>query len=274
MIENILENFASHEKWNFGVLYFLLLTLVLYFVFFTGSPTHKKYKSVLFVIGLLVYFLALGSPLNLLGRIQFRFHIVQMVMIIFTSAPLLVWGMKDAVVHRVSSFQALRSLLGRLTNPVWTLIVFHVLFLVYHVPSVFDTVRINEYVHSFYLLAMFLSALLFWFGMFPSNEVQHQVTNKNRRRLYVSFIVLFIPLTGILLFSTHSLYSIYTDNELILSSLGLCLPLEQLDVPIIEEDMLEALSPFPPKREQLVGGMILLVSQVIAVIFLPFLRKS
>lgn len=273
MLQNILENFTYHEKWDVGVLYFLLLTLVLYLVFFPSSPTHKKSKTFLFVFGLIIYFLALGSPLNLMGRIKFRVHVIQMVMLFFLSAPLLVLGIKAEFFKLAVSVPLLKSTFRKLMNPYGTFIVFHVLFLSYHVPFIFDYVRISLFLNYFYLLAMFIVSLLFWLAIFPPIKELNQLTSQKRRNFYIGFIVFFVPLSVILVSSKQSFYSIYTDSELILSSLGLCLPVDQVDVPIIEKDIVEALLPFPPKREQVIGGIILLVAQLIFLIIFPFLKN-
>lgn len=273
MLQNILENFTYHEKWDVGVLYFLLLTLVLYLVFFPSSPTHKKTKTFLFVFGLILYFLALGSPLNLMGRIQFRVHMIQMVMLFFLSATLLVLGIKAEFFKLAVSVPLLKSTLRKLTNPYGTFILFHVLFLSYHVPFIFDYVRISLFLHYFYLLAMFIASLLFWLAIFPPIKELNQLTSRRRSHFYMSYILFFLPLAAILILSNHSFYSIYTDNDLILSSLGLCLPIDQADVPVIEKDIIEALLPYPPKREQVIGGIILLVTQLIFLCLFPIFKK-
>ncbi|MBM7660310.1 putative membrane protein [Bacillus mesophilus] len=273
VLQTILEDFSYHEKWNFGVLYFVLLAIMLYLFLLPTSSTHTKLKSGLFVVGLFIYFFALGSPLNLLGRIQFRAHIIQMIMLFFLSAPLLAIGLKGEFLRRAMSVPFLNQLLRRLMNPAPSLIVFHVLFISYHVPVIFDYVRINLFLHYFYLFAMFLVALLFWCAVFPPVKELNQLTNKRRKNFYMSYILLFIPLAAVLYLVKQSFYSIYTDMDLMITSLEFCLPTGDLAEPIIEEELIEALLPFPPQREQVIGSVILLTTQLISLCLYPFLKR-
>ncbi|WP_456278890.1 cytochrome c oxidase assembly protein [Bacillus sp. AK128] len=274
ILQTILEDFTYHEKWNFGVLYFILLTIALYFFLLPTSPTHTRLKSGLFVLGLFIYFFALGSPLNLLGRIQFRAHMIQMIMLFFLSAPLLAIGLKGEFLKKAISVPFLDQLLLRLMKPTGSLILFHVLFISYHIPVIFDYVRINLFLHYFYLFAMFVVALIFWCAIFPPIKELNRLTNKHRKIYYMGYIILFIPLAAVFFLSKQSFYSIYTDMDLIITSLELCLPLGELAEPIIEEDLVEALLPFPPQREQVVGSMILFTTQLASLCLYTFIKNA
>lgn len=273
IIQDILGSLSYHEKWNFGVLYFVLITTILYFLLLPKSSTDTKLKAGLFVLGLFIYFFALGSPLNLLGRIQFRAHMIQMIMLFFLSAPLLVIGLKAEFLKMAFSIPFLKKVLRMVMNPTGSLITFHLLFIIYHIPSVFDYVRIDIFLHNFYIFAMFIVALLFWSAIFPPVKELNQLTNRSRRSFYIGFVLLFLPLVVVLSLSKDIFYSIYTDIDLIKSSLAVCLP-TGIDVSILEDDIIEALLPFPPQREQVIGGFILLITQVVSLSLIPFLKKA
>lgn len=273
LLLNILDNFTYHEKWNFGILQFIVLISILYFFLLPTSPTHTKIKSGFFILGFIIYFFALGSPLNLLGRILFRAHMIQMIMLYFVSAPLVALGIKAEFLCKPISIPFLNNVLRKSLNPVGTLIVFHVLFISYHIPFVFDYVRINLFLNYFYLLLMFIVSFLFWCAIFPPIKELNQLNNQSRKKLFIGFMVLFIPLVALLLLPKHSLYSIYTDIDQIKSSIEICLPSGGLPEEFIEDDIIETMLPFPPQHEQFIGGFILFICQLVSLSFIPVIKR-
>jgi len=278
MIINILENFSFHTQWNAGILLFSLLSIVFYLFLLPSSASDKTWKIVLSIVGFLLIFLTVGSPLNIIGRIMFSGHIIQMLLLLFVAAPLLVVGTKTAMIELGCQNKFVKRMITFMIHPTFSIPVFHLLFAGYHIPAVFDYVRVSYFLNYFYLLCLFVAALILWFPILSPVKTLDLLPSRNKSKYAIVNGCLFVPLIILLLFSNEILYSIYIDPDLILSSLEVCLPSGE-SIEIIPEDLLELLLPFPPLREQQVGGIILLVSQSvlfggIAILFSKKLVKS
>lgn len=261
MIIDVLKNFSFHSQWNAGILLFVLLSIVLYLFLFPTSKEHTKTKSTLFITGLLLIFVTVGSPLNLVGRIIFRGHIIQMLLLIFIIAPFILMGLKTVKVSNKVIREKLMKIMKWLTNPKLTLSVFHLLFFCYHIPVVFNFVRINYFLNYFYFFCLFISAFLMWFSIVPAMNELTLFSLKQRMKHCIINILLFLPVCFLLIFPNTILYSIYIDPDLLRSSLEVCLPPGET-VETIPDEFFDYLLPYPPLKEQRIGGGILLISQV------------
>ncbi|MFD1040373.1 cytochrome c oxidase assembly protein [Virgibacillus byunsanensis] len=255
MIENILNEFSFLMLWNGGVLFFILLGTVIYIALLPYERDHSIRKTMMFLAGTVILFITLGSPLNVLGRITFSSHIIQLVLLLLVTPPLLIKGFKMKVVHHLLSITMVKKLVHVITHPLVTISLFHLLFYGYHIPTVFDQVRVGYFSNYIYLVALLVAALLLWIPIIS----KERLTRNQKMRYVVITSLLFIPLSLILLLINESLYSIYTDVDLFITALELCLP--ELDT--IPPDYFEALLPFSPAKEQKTGGGILLVSQLV-----------
>lgn len=260
MLLDILNNFSFHTQWNAGVLLMVLLSVVFYLFLLPTPNDHPKLKSVLFIFGLFLIFFTVGSPLNLLGRIIFRGHIFQMLILIVIVAPLLLIGFKSTIVSKAVTYEKVRKFLLFIKKPQITIVVFHVLFIGYHIPAVFNYVRISYVLNYFYLLLLFFAALLLWSPLIPIIKELDSLSIKRKIRYSLWNIVFFIPLALWFIFSEQILYSIYIDPDLIRLSLEVCLPPGE-PIESIPEEFFDYLLPFPPLREQQLGGWFLLMGQ-------------
>ncbi|WP_078544997.1 cytochrome c oxidase assembly protein [Litchfieldia alkalitelluris] len=260
MLLELLSNFSFHTQWNAGVLLMVLLSIVFYLFLLPTPSNHPKVKSVLFIFGLFLIFFTVGSPLNLLGRIIFRGHIAQMLILIVIVAPLLILGFKSTIVSKAVTYQKLKKFLTFIKKPQITIVVFHVLFIGYHIPAVFNYVRISYFLNYFYLLLLFLAALLLWTPLIPIIKELDFLSVKQKVRYCLWNVVFFSPLALWFIFSEQILYSIYIDPDLIRLSLEVCLPPGE-PIESIPEEFFDYLLPFPPLREQQLGGWLLLIGQ-------------
>ncbi|MBD8069026.1 cytochrome c oxidase assembly protein [Bacillus sp. PS06] len=261
MIE-LLRNFTFHTQWNAGILLMVLLGIVFYLFLLPTSGKHSMWKSIAFISGLFLIFLAVGSPLNLLGRIVFRVHMIQMVIILLIAAPLLLLGFKTEILRRAFTYPKVKKILLIIHHPKLTIPVFHLLFIGYHIPVVFSYVRVSYILHYVYLLCLFVAALLLWSPIVVKLKELDRLAIKQKIVYCFANLVLMIPFSVFLIMSNEILYSIYIDPELIKSSLEVCLPPGQ-SVESIPEDFFNYLLPYPPLHEQRIGGVIFLLSQAI-----------
>ncbi|MEH7237843.1 cytochrome c oxidase assembly protein [Bacillus sp. JJ1562] len=259
MISQILDGFSFHSQWNGGVIFFTLILIVLYMFLLPTSKDHKKYKSIAFVGSMLLILFAVGSPLNLLGRMLFRAHIIQIVVVLLIAAPLLVMGMKTNLLEKMLKNNGVKKVYKTLAHPVFAIVLFHGLFIGYHVPTVFDWIRTGYFTNYFFLVGLILAAVLLWWPIIGPIKEQVNLSFKQKLIYIVVNIVLFVPVTLFLLLANGELYTVYSDTSQMLAAIALCLPLGE-EIP---PDLLETLLPYPPKSEQKNGATILFISQAL-----------
>jgi putative membrane protein len=261
MLEFIIDEFDFHVStlWNGGVVLFILFFIILYIFILPSGKNHTVWKTVIFFAGLIALFIALGSPINIVARIKYSSHIIQLIFLLLVAPPLLIYGFKKEIIERAREIEWIDQTIRILTKPVNALILFFVLFYIYHVPFVFDFVRIDLFLNYLFFFLLFGAAILLWI---PILSEKSKLTG-NQKMLYALVnIVLFIPYSLILFTANEGLYLLYTDTEMFRSSVELCLPNEE-DVP---PEFYQALIPYDPVQQQVEGGKVLLIWQVIIIL--------
>ncbi len=220
---------------------------------------HPKHKSIAFAGSMLLILLAVGSPLNLLGRMLFRAHIIQIVVVLLIAAPLIVMGLKINLLEKALRKNSVKKVYSVLTHPVFTIILFHGLLIGYHVPVMFDWIRTGYFTNYFFLIGLIVAAVLLWWPIIGPIKEHDQMTFKKKLIYIVVNIVLFLPVTLFLWLAKDALYSVYSDTSQMLAALALCMPLGE-EIP---PDLLETLLPYPPIGEQKNGAIILFITQTL-----------
>ncbi|MFD1779000.1 cytochrome c oxidase assembly protein [Fredinandcohnia salidurans] len=259
MISQILDGFSFHSQWNGGIIFFTLILIVLYMFLLPTPKDHPKYKSMAFTGSMLLILLAVGSPLNLLGRMLFRAHIIQIVIVLLIAAPLIVIGLKTNLLEKVLQKNGVKRVYRVLTYPVFTIVLFHGLLIGYHVPEMFDWIRTGYFTNYFFLIGLIVAAVLLWWPIIGPIKEHDQMTFKKKLIYIVVNIVLFLPVTLFLWLAADALYSVYSDTSQMLAALALCMPLGE-EIP---PDLLETLLPYPPVGEQKNGAIILFITQAL-----------
>lgn len=259
MIAQILDGFSFHAQWNGGIIFFSLILIVLYLFLLPASKSQTKFKSIAFISSMILILLTMGSPLNLLGRMLFRAHIIQMVLLLLIVAPLIVIGIKTDLLEKVLEKRTAKKIYSVITHPIFTIALFHLLFMGYHIPAVFDWIRTGYFTNYFFLIGLVLAAMLLWWPLLTPIQ-KYDRLNLRKKLIYIFInVILFIPVTLFLLLADKELYTVYSDTSLMLSALELCLP-PGTEIPA---NFLETLLPYPPFAEQKNGAILLGVSQAV-----------
>ena len=144
------------------------------------GPLRRRYggaarigpgRLILFLSGVLVIFIALLSPLHELGdNYLFSAHMVQHLLLTLVVPPLLLMGTPPWLIRPLfRSAGALR--IGRfLTLPVVAFILFNVVFVLWHVPALYELALRERGIHILEHLMFLVAALIMWWpilGMLP-----------------------------------------------------------------------------------------------------------
>jgi len=258
MLDIILDEFHFSTMWNGGIFLFSLFALIIYFFILPEDDKFSIKKAIFFVAGMIALFAALGSPWNIIGRIQFSTHVIQLILLLFVAPPFLIMGFKMKIFDKIKSMKSL-SILDKsfqfLTKPIAATVLFQLLFYGYHIPAIFNFARMDLYLNYFFLLAIFIAAILMWIPIISQN-----ILSQKKKAIYILInSLLLVPYSLILILASEALYIIYTDVDLFVSSLEACFP----DLDSVPDDFFAVLLPFEPVYEQKVGGWYLLAGQVI-----------
>jgi putative membrane protein len=265
MLDVILEEFQFSSLWNAGIFLFLAFTAIIYLFLLPQEKEHSIWKTIMFLMGLVIIFIAAGSPLNIIGRIQFCSHIIQVILLCFVAPPFLLIGLKWKLIYRLLDIRIMNRILHFITKPYFTLVAFFLFLYAYHHPPIFDQARIDLYLNYFYLLGLFITALLLWIPI-----LYGQMNRKMNQIYHLVCMLLILPLAIILMASDGVLYQAYTDLTTFTQALEVCLPAGYTLSP---EDVL-LLLPFEPVKEQHIGGIIWLLASLIIFTTSYFLKKN
>ncbi|MBC5636543.1 cytochrome c oxidase assembly protein [Ornithinibacillus sp. BX22] len=253
MLSIMLEEFPFASLWNTGIFLFIAFAAVIYLFLLPQEKKHSWWKSVCFFLGLMVLFIATGSPINIIGRIQFSVHIIQVVLLCVIVPPLLLLGMKRTILDRALRNKWVTKIVSFLVKPYVSISVFFLTLYIYHHPPIFDKARVDLYGNYFYLLALFATALLLWIPIIRESDWTRTLI------YHVVCIGMIVPLAGILLFSKEILYQAYTDLTTFTQALEVCLPAGAE----LSPQLVLQLLPFEPVAEQQLGGRILFASVLV-----------
>lgn len=251
LIEILLDELHVSSVWNGGILLLAFFTLILYFFILPTGKNHTWWKSIIFIIGVFVAYMAIGSPLNIVARIQFSTHIIQLILLLLVAPPLLIIGFKTEIIHKALKFPIAKKIANILTKPYVAFILFFIFLTMLHVPAIFDAARMDIYTNYFYMFGLLFIAILYWIPI-----VTDICFERKQKLLYVGLsIFALIPVSLFLIFSTEGMYETYSDLGVFVDALEACFPPDEEPLPA---SFYESLLPSKPVQLQHVGGQILL----------------
>lgn len=171
---------------------------------------YPRGHAVRFYSALIVFYLAVGSPLDQLGeRFLLSAHMLQHQLIIYPAAVLFLLGLPDWLVRPVTSRPGLRPLLRVLTHPVLCGLVYTGVITGWHIPLLYDLALQNRPVHILEHFTMFGAALFYWWPILsPARE--YPPIPYGWQMLYVPAVVIgMTPVFAYITFSQDVLYPTY-----------------------------------------------------------------
>ncbi len=154
-----------------------------------------------FVLGMLIVFVALCSPIDTVGEQLFSVHMVQHLLLMLAAPPLLVWS-RPAIAFVWAFSLSWRKRIGRfwtgaglggtfalLMQPLSVWVLFVGSFVFWHLPRAYSWALHNESVHAIEHASFFVTSLAFWtLVLEPSG----------RRRLGYASALLYVAVTAVL----------------------------------------------------------------------------
>ena len=135
------------------------------------------------------------------------------------------------------------------------------MFSFYHIPSIFDAIKLDETLHGVYTFVLFISAIMMYWPLLNNIEGQRQLKNIHKLAYIASNAILITPACALIIFASHPMYATYSDPDMWLKAMELCVPSSTLSSLSLSGP--ELFSSMSPVGDQQVGGVLMKIIQEI-----------
>ncbi|QTD42435.1 cytochrome c oxidase assembly factor CtaG [Sporosarcina sp. Te-1] len=277
--------FGFRALWSPYFLFFILAGIVLYFLLtkkwrhrFEGTEQVTKREVTYFLLSMLLLYVVKGSPMDLLGHILFSVHMAQMAILLLIVAPFFIIGIPDFIWKKVLSIAAIDRIVQLFTKPIISLMVFTLMFSLYHYPLILDYVKLSLVLHAVFTITLFIAALFLWWPIVNTLESQPKLHGLKKIGYVILSAILITPACSLIIFVDVPVYETYYSGEAWLKAMALCVPPGTLSGLSISGP--ELFTNMPTLYDQQLGGIIMKVIQeliyvvVIGKIFIQWYRDE
>lgn len=205
------------------VLLYFLLTMKWRHRFENSEPVKIK-EIVLFLSGMILLYVIKGSPVDLLGHILFSVHMVQMAVLLFIVAPILLMGIPNWIWEKVFEVKIIDMTFRLFTKPVISLMLFAFAFSVYHIPFILDNLKMSLVLHSAFTISIFMTAVFLWWPVVNTVKDQPQLHGLKKIGYVILSAILITPACALIIFVDVPVYETYLGGEAWLKAMALCVP--------------------------------------------------
>ncbi|MCM3567419.1 cytochrome c oxidase assembly protein [Neobacillus mesonae] len=238
--------------WNKPLLTVLLLVALVYVIFVIYFTKLKIYQPqpLLFFGSLAVLYVTIGSPLSALSHLTFSTHMVQMSILFFIFPPLCLLGIPMLFFEKISTIPAVKIF----PKPFASLIIFAVLFLLYHVPAVLTfSMQYSVIQYGYRILLLALA-----FAMWRPIAARDQSMAEKKRFAFLSGLFL---MPACLLFIVSAMMGGADSPYLTKMTASLCMPVSGYgSLPILP-------SGYHSQWDQVLAGVLMLGIHKVSILF-------
>ena len=266
--------FGFQALWSPVMIGLVVCIATLYFLItvkwrndFKVSEPLKKKEATYFLISLLLLYIVKGSPIDLMAHIMFSVHMTQMALLLLLIPPILIKGIPWWIWKVFTELPVIRKIWPFFTKPLFSLIMFSGLFSFYHIPLIFDYIKLNEVLHGSYTFILFLSATFMWWSIVDVVETEKRLHGLKKIGFIIASAVLITPACALIIFSSDAMYATYTNSDVWLKAMELCVPVSTLAGLSLSGP--ELFSNMAPLEDQQLGGIVMkIIQEIIYAVFL------
>ncbi|MHA6258587.1 cytochrome c oxidase assembly factor CtaG [Sporosarcina sp. CAU 1771] len=280
--------FGFRALWSPWFLLTLLGLVLLYFLItvtwrdrFKGSEPVTRKQITYFLMGMILLYVVKGSPVDLLGHILFSVHMAQMALLLLMVAPFLIIGIPNWMWKKVFDITILNKVITLFTKPLISLVVFSIMFSLYHYPIILDTVKLSFVLHSVFTVTLFFAALCLWWPLLNTLEGQPKLHGLKKIGYVILSAILITPACTLIIFADVPVYETYYSGEAWLKAMALCVPASMLSgFSGLGISGPELFTNMPTVYDQQLGGILMKIIQeiiyvaVIGKIFITWYRDE
>jgi putative membrane protein len=185
------------------------------------SARYPGKKAVCFYSGLVVFYLAVGSPLDQIGeRFLLSAHMVQHQLVIYASAVLFLEGLPEWLVEKTVAARPLHSVMRWLTHPVVCGLIYVLVLSLWHAPALYDAALRNKNIHVIEHLMFFVAALFFWWPLLSRSATYPPLGHAGTLIYLFAVTIGMTPVFAFIAFSDNVLYPTYEYAPRLVAALG------------------------------------------------------
>jgi len=175
-----------------------------------GGEPYPRAHAVRFYSALLIFYLAVGSPLDQIGeRFLFSAHMVQHQLLIYPAAILFLLGLPTWLVEPALA-RVPRPFVRLVFNPIICGLTYTLIISVWHAPMLYGWALRDKTVHVIEHLMFFVAALLYWWPQLSPSRIAARAIPYPAQILYQLGIVIgMMPVYAYITFSKEILYPTY-----------------------------------------------------------------
>ena len=168
--------------WNIPFCIFLITIATMYFTFLKGKNIRFiSRQPFLFCLGICLLYLAIGSPLLTISHLSYSLHMIQMSALFFIVPPLLLLGTPHFMYKRFICIPSVKKFKTIGITPKVALIVFSLLFFIYHFPGILTYLTERAFIHQGYVSLLFILALFMWLPIASPNLTRRLSTQATKK---------------------------------------------------------------------------------------------
>lgn len=278
--------FGFRALWSPWFLLTLVLVTIMYFFLQSkrreqGKEAATRKQQVFFVLSILILYIVKGSPMDLLGHILFSVHMAQMAILLLIVAPFMIIGIPNWMLRSIFKISFIDKTFRLFTKPIISLIMFTIMFSLYHYPFVLDEVKLSAFFHAIFTITLFLSAICLWWPIVNTLEGHPQLHGLKKIGYVILSALLITPACSLIIFVDVPVYDTYRSGEAWLQAMALCVPQSTLaGLSGLGISGPELFTKMPTLYDQQLGGILMKVIQeliyvvVIGRIFVAWNREE
>lgn len=180
-----------------------------------GAEAVPVRQKVFFLLAMIIYYSALGSPINLLAHELFSMHMLQMSILFIVLPPFLLLGIPAWMLRPLLRFKALRAVGSFFTKPLIILFVFNGLLSLYHIPVAFNAIMGSHLYHYIAHFVLLIGAIMMWWPVICPIPELDRVKPLHKLAFIFANGILLTPVCALVIFADRPLFELYQEMSTI-----------------------------------------------------------
>ncbi|MHC0037299.1 cytochrome c oxidase assembly factor CtaG [Pseudoneobacillus sp. C159] len=280
-----LNMFGFRALWSPFFLLFMMMILALYFVItvyrrerFSHSEPLKRSEAIFFTTAIILLYFTKGGPLDLMGHLMFYAHMIQMAVLYLIIPPILIIGVPVWFWRKMINLSYVKPVFNFFSKPLIAIVLFNGMFSFYHIPKIFDAIKMSMLLHASYTTLLFVFAIFMWWPLINRLPEYESLSGLKKIAYVFADGVLLTPACALIIFADTPMYTTFSDPTAWMQALKLCVPTTTLANLNLSGP--EVFSHMSLIHDQQLGGVLMKVIQeivygvVLGYIFFSWYRKE
>jgi putative membrane protein len=174
------------------------------------GAAHPKREAWNFYGSLVIFYLAVGSPLDQIGeRFLFSAHMLQHQLLIYPAAILFLLGLPGWMIDGFLGQPALRRPLKFFTHPLICAVIYTLVISIWHRPELYDWALRDKLVHVAEHVMFFGAALFYWWPLVSPSRRFPRLGYGAQMLYVVAVLIGMTPIFAYITFAEEILYPTY-----------------------------------------------------------------